>query len=108
MALEDLAEIAGRPRQHRALPVRRQPDRQTDGGDGRADGNRVHADHARRDAGDVLRGGEFPIGGSKVLRESNDDVVTVVAAGITVGEALRRTIGCGMKASTSGWSMPTR
>jgi transketolase len=32
---------------------------------------------------------EFVIGGSKVLRGSNDDVVTVVAAGITLHEALR-------------------
>lgn len=31
---------------------------------------------------------EFPIGGSKLLRKSNEDRVTVVAAGITVFEAL--------------------
>jgi transketolase len=31
---------------------------------------------------------QFPIGGSKVLRESDNDLVTVVAAGITVSEAL--------------------
>jgi transketolase len=31
---------------------------------------------------------QFPIGGSKILRESDNDLVTVVAAGITVGEAL--------------------
>ncbi len=31
----------------------------------------------------------FPFGGSKVLRKSDDDVVTVVAAGITVHEALK-------------------
>ncbi|MCL4365736.1 transketolase [Patescibacteria group bacterium] len=30
----------------------------------------------------------FPIGGSKILKESNNDVVTVVAAGITLYEAL--------------------
>jgi transketolase len=30
----------------------------------------------------------FPLGGSKVLRSSPDDVATVVAAGITVHEAL--------------------
>jgi transketolase len=33
-------------------------------------------------------GEEFPIGGCKVLRESDDDVATVVAAGITLHEAL--------------------
>lgn len=32
---------------------------------------------------------EFPIGGCKILRKSNDDVATVVAAGITVHEALK-------------------
>jgi transketolase len=31
---------------------------------------------------------EFPIGGSKVLRHSDDDDVTIVAGGITVYEAL--------------------
>ena len=34
-------------------------------------------------------GEEFPVGGSKVLRESPEDRVTVAAAGITVHEALR-------------------
>ncbi|MFH1207842.1 MAG: transketolase [Patescibacteria group bacterium] len=32
---------------------------------------------------------QFPIGGSKVLRQSNNDAVTVVTAGITVFEALK-------------------
>ena len=32
---------------------------------------------------------EFVLGGSKVLRESDKDVVTVVAAGVTVFEALK-------------------
>ncbi|MBC7360934.1 MAG: transketolase [Candidatus Aminicenantes bacterium] len=32
---------------------------------------------------------EFPVGGSKVLRRSDNDAVTVVAAGITVHEALK-------------------
>jgi transketolase len=32
---------------------------------------------------------EFPIGGSKVVRQSDDDKVTVVAAGITLHEALK-------------------
>jgi transketolase len=32
---------------------------------------------------------EFPVGGSKTLRSSDDDEVTVVAAGITVHEALK-------------------
>src|SRR6266550_4773278 len=32
---------------------------------------------------------EFPIGGSRVLRSSDDDDVTIVGAGITVHEALK-------------------
>jgi transketolase len=32
---------------------------------------------------------EFPVGGSKVVRSSDDDDVTIVAAGITVHEALK-------------------
>ena len=32
---------------------------------------------------------QFPIGGSKVLRQSDSDVATVVAAGVTVHEALK-------------------
>lgn len=32
---------------------------------------------------------EFPVGGCKILRSSPDDVVTVVAAGVTVFEALK-------------------
>jgi len=32
---------------------------------------------------------EFPVGGSKVVRESPDDAATVVAAGVTLFEALR-------------------
>lgn len=34
-------------------------------------------------------GEEFPVGGSKVVRSSDDDVATVVGAGITVHEAVR-------------------
>jgi transketolase len=36
-------------------------------------------------------GEEFPVGGSKTLRSSDDDDVTIVAAGITVHEALKAT-----------------
>jgi len=35
-----------------------------------------------------MRGEEFPVGGSKVLRRGDRDAVTVVAAGITLHEAL--------------------
>ncbi|MFI7293054.1 transketolase [Streptomyces sp. NPDC050121] len=44
-----------------------------------------------RGAGPVLYGPdeEFPVGGSKVLRSSDRDRMTIVAAGVTVPEALR-------------------
>ena len=32
---------------------------------------------------------QFPIGGLKVLRQSGDDVATVIGAGVTVFEALK-------------------
>jgi len=35
------------------------------------------------------KGEEFPIGGSKVVKRSSKDVVTVIAAGITLHEALK-------------------
>jgi transketolase len=38
----------------------------------------------------IYRPGEdFPVGGSKVLRQSDNDVVTIIAAGITLHESLR-------------------
>ena len=44
-----------------------------------------------RDATPIIYGPneEFPVGGSKTVRESGDDAVTVVAAGITVHEAVK-------------------
>jgi transketolase len=44
-----------------------------------------------RDATPILYGPdeEFPVGGSKTVRESGEDAVTVVAAGITVHEAVK-------------------
>ena len=48
----------------------------------------LHADVAAEDAGALRSGGEFPIGGSKVVRQSASDAVTVVGAGVTVFEAL--------------------
>ena len=32
---------------------------------------------------------DFPIGGSKVVRSSDDDAVTIVGSGITVHEAMK-------------------
>ena len=49
----------------------------------------VHADVAAEDAGHLRPDETFPIGGSKVLRQSANDVATVVGAGVTVFEALK-------------------
>jgi len=49
----------------------------------------VYIRTTRRDTPVLYGNGEaFPIGGSKVLRSSENDVITVVAAGITLHEAL--------------------
>ncbi|MGH2685401.1 MAG: transketolase [Actinomycetota bacterium] len=56
-----------------------------------ADGDGIRYLRTSRNATPVVYGPdeEFPIGGSKVVRSSADDDVTVVAAGVTVHEALR-------------------
>jgi transketolase len=56
-----------------------------------ADGKGVHYLRTTRGKTPVLYGPEerFPIGGSKVLRQSQRDVAAVLAAGITLHEALR-------------------
>ena len=80
---------ARRPRLDRALPVRRQLDRAARRGDGRPAGDLVHPDDPREDRRRSTTSDEaFPIGGSKTLRSSDADRVTLVAAGITVHEAL--------------------
>lgn len=49
----------------------------------------VYIRTTRKDTPVLYANGEqFPIGGSKVLKSSNKDIVTVIAAGITVYEAL--------------------
>ena len=60
------------------LPVRREPDREARRGDGRPGGHRLPA-HAAA-ATPVIYGAdeEFEIGGSRVLRSSDDDDVTLV------------------------------
>ena len=80
---------ARRPRQHRALSLRRQPDRAARGRDGRPEG--IVYLRTTREKTPVLYGPDetFPIGGSRVLRQSDSDQVTVVGAGITLHEALK-------------------
>ena len=70
------------PRQHRPLPVRREPD----GEAGRAAGRPGRASPTCAPPAEetpVIYGPdeEFPIGGSTVVRSSDDDQVTVVGAG---------------------------
>jgi transketolase len=56
-----------------------------------ADGHGIDFIRTTRGATPVIYSPDesFPIGGSKVLRQSDDDKVTVVAAGITLVEALK-------------------
>ena len=89
MALEDLAVDARGPRLDRALPVRRQPDREARRGDGRP--RRASPTSARRAASTpVLYGagrGRSRSAAARVVRAVGDDV-TLVGAGITLHEAL--------------------
>ena len=76
------------PRLDRSLPVRRQPDggaRPRDGGPRR--GSRTCARRAATRRSSTRADETFPIGGSKTLRDGDD--VAIVAAGITLHEALR-------------------
>ena len=59
---------AGRPRQHRALPVRREPGRRAGGRDGRPTRHLVPAHDTREDPGHLSAGEKFPIGGARVVR----------------------------------------
>ena len=90
MALEDLAMMRAVPGCARPLPVRRdqRAARLVEAAAG-CDGM-VYI-RTSRPKTPVIYGpdDEFPIGGSKVLRESPADAATVVAAGVTVFEALR-------------------
>ena len=52
----------------------------------------LHAHLAAEDAGHLRPDEQFPIGGSKVLRQSANDVATVVGAGVTVSRRSRRTM----------------
>ncbi|ONK09947.1 transketolase [Streptomyces sp. MP131-18] len=55
-----------------------------------ADGGGIRYLRTSRGAGPVIYGPDegFPVGGSKLLRSSDEDRLTVVAAGVTVHEAL--------------------
>ena len=90
MALEDLAEFRAVHCEHRPLPVRREPDREarrrrwpTSTG--------ISYMRTTRANTPVIYGPdeEFPVGGSRVVRSSDDDDVTIVGAGITLHEALK-------------------
>ena len=84
MALEDIAMIRAVHGSTVLHPVRRQPDREARRGDGRPRRDLVPA-HARgrRRRCSTAPDEEFPIGGSKRLRSSDADAVTLVGCGIT-------------------------
>ena len=75
-------------RKRRPPPVRREPDREARGRARRSRRDRLHP-HAPPCVARLVRPDEeFEIGGSRVLRSSDDDDVAIVAAGITLHEAL--------------------
>ena len=80
---------AGRPRQHRPVPVRCQPGGQPGGPDGRPAGDRVPAHHAREAPGPVRAGRAVSHRRGAVSSGAHrDDQVTLVGAGITLHQAL--------------------
>ena len=90
MALEDLGDDARRARLRRcsipAMPSARSVwSSRWRNGPGMAYMRTSQAENA----GHLRADEKFPIGGSKVLRQSDNDVATVVGAGVTVFEALK-------------------
>src|SRR5699024_6228906 len=58
-----------------------------------------------RGAYPVLYGADeqFPVGGSKTLRSSEDDAVTLIGAGVTLHEALTAADSLAEQATLGGW-----
>ena len=79
---------ARRARLDRAVPLRRDQRRRPGPGHGRPGGHLLHADHPGRLPGAVRRRGDFPVGGSKVLRQTDADQVTLIGAGVTLHQCL--------------------
>ena len=88
MAVEDLSLMRALHSSTVLYPGRRQRHDQARHHDVRSGGHLLPAHHARGHA--VLYGAdeEFPVGGSKTLRGTGDDVATLVGAGVTVHECL--------------------
>ena len=100
---------AGGARQHRPLPVLRQPDREARRGDGRPARRLLPADDARRDAGRCTpRTSSSRSAARGSLRSSESDEVTLVAAGITLHEALAAAEELARRGSRSASSTSTR
>jgi transketolase len=88
MALKGPGDVARRPRQHRPLPVDANQTAKLVAH--MADRDGIVYLRTTRAALPTLYGAdeEFAIGGSRVIQSSDDDQVAIVAAGITVHEAL--------------------
>ena len=81
---------AGHRRQHRAVCQRRGVRREAGRADGTTKGTMLScAPRGPRRRCIYNNDEQFPIGGAKVLRQSANDKVTVVAAGVTLYEALK-------------------
>ena len=88
MGLEDIGRVPRRIREHGAVPVGPEPGGQAGRRNGGPERHRLHAHHPREYARDLRRADEqFAIGGSRLVRASDNDDVTIVAAGITLHEA---------------------
>ena len=108
MALEDLSMMRGVPDCAVFYPCDGVSTETAGRRDGAAPGHGVHAHVASEDAGHLRIDEKFPIGGSKVMRHSDNDVAMVIGAGVTVFEALKAYDNSRLKASRSASSMSTR
>ena len=89
MALEDLAMCRAQPNITVLYPCDAVSTERLMALAGQPSGPGLHAHQPAEDARHLFGEETFTIGGMKVLRESSNDAVTVVGAGVTVFEALK-------------------
>ena len=90
MALEDLASLPRGAWLDRALPLGPQPDGVAGAADGRSRGDRATcAPRARRPRSCISPARHSTSAGSRVVRRTDDDAVTLIGAGITLHEAVK-------------------
>ena len=82
-------DVPRRPFERGPVPVGPEPDGGARAPDGRPSRDRLHAHDPRRPPTIYGPDDAFEIGGSSVLRSSDEDQVTLIGAGVTLHEALK-------------------